>query len=70
MVPTLTGKVKITIPPYSSSGEKLRLKGKGINAKTGIGDEIIILKIVAPREKNKILEQVLSEMGDTPQRNF
>ena len=69
-VPTLTGKVKITIPPYSSSGEKLRLKGKGINTKNGLGDEIITLKIMAPREKNKILEQVLEEMGDIPQRNF
>ena len=69
-VPTLTGKVKITVPPYSSSGEKLRLKGKGIASKDGIGDEIISLKIVTPREKNKILEQVLAEMGDVPQRNF
>ena len=29
-VPTLNGKVKVTIPPYSSSGEKLSLKGKGV----------------------------------------
>ncbi len=69
-VPTLTGKVKITVPPYSSSGEKLRLKGKGVNAKNQTGDEIITLKIMAPAEHNKILEQVLSEMGDVPQRNF
>lgn len=69
-VPTLTGKVKISVPPYSSSGEKLRLKGKGIAAKGATGDEIITLKIMAPREKNKILEQVLTEMGDVPQRNF
>ena len=69
-VPTLTGKVKINVPPYSSSGEKLRLKGKGIAAKNGTGDEIITLKIMAPSEKNKILEQVLSEMGDVPKRNF
>ncbi|HCU59163.1 MAG TPA: molecular chaperone DnaJ [Alphaproteobacteria bacterium] len=69
-VPTLNGKVKISVPPYSSSGEKLRLKGKGISSKTGVGDEIITLKIMAPQEHNKILEQVLSEMGDVPQRNF
>ncbi len=69
-VPTLTGKVKITVPPYSSSGAKLRLKGKGISTASGTGDEIIILKIVAPKEHNKILEQVLSEMADTPERGF
>lgn len=69
-VPTLTGKVKISVPPYSSSGEKLRLKGKGITAKNAVGDEIITLKIMAPSEKNKVLEQVLAEMGEVPQRNF
>ena len=69
-VPTLTGKVKITVPPYSSSGEKLRLKGKGIASKNATGDEIITLKIMAPLQENKVLEQVLSEMGDVPQRNF
>ena len=69
-VPTLTGKVKVNVPPYSSSGEKLRLKGKGIASKNAVGDEIITLKIMAPAQENKILEQVLSEMGDVPQRNF
>lgn len=70
MVPTVTGKVKINIPPYSSSGEKLRLKGKGISSSKGTGDEIITLKIVAPSEKNQLLEQVLSEMGEAAKRNF
>ncbi len=69
-VPTVSGKVKITVPPYSSSGEKLRLKGKGISAKLGQGDEIITLKIMAPQAPNKILEQALAEMNDTAVRNF
>ena len=70
MVPTLTGFVKLTIPPYSSSGEKLRLKGKGVNTTKGCGDEIVLLKIMAPKTKNSVLEQVLSEMGDIPDRKF
>ena len=69
-VPTLNGKVKVTIPPYSSSGEKLRLKGKGVVTDKTQGDEIIILKIVAPKYSNKILEQALAEMPDTSVRSF
>lgn len=69
-VPTITGKVKISVPPYSSSGEKLRLKGKGISSKKGTGDEIITLKIVAPTEHNALLEQVLKETGEQTKRNF
>lgn len=69
-VPTLSGKVKVTVPPYSSSGEKLRLKGKGIKSKNGQGDEIITIKIMAPRTPNKVLEQALAEMSDTAVRSF
>lgn len=69
-VPTISGKVKVTVPPYSSSGEKLRLKGKGIKSKTGLGDQIVTLKIMAPQKPNKILEQALAEMTDTAVRNF
>lgn len=69
-VPTINGKVRITIPPYSSSGEKLRLKNKGIAAKSGQGDEIITLKIMNLQKPNKLLEQVLEEINDSAIRNF
>ena len=69
-VPTIGGKVKVTVPPYASSGEKLRLKGKGIKAKSGQGDEIITLKIVTPRVPDKKLEQALNEVTDTAVRTF
>ncbi len=64
-VPTISGKVNVTIPPYSSSGEKLRLKGKGIDNGKTKGDEIITLKIVSPKIPNKMLEQALSQINDT-----
>lgn len=69
-VPTITGKVNVSIPPYSSSGEKLRLKGKGIKTKTGIGDEIINLKIMAPKTKNETLENALKTTKDDLIRTF
>lgn len=69
-VPTISGKVNVKIPPYSSSGEKLRLKGKGIKSKTGQGDEIITLKIVAPKTPDAALEEVLKASNDVAVRNF
>ena len=69
-VPTITGKVNVSIPPYSSSGEKLRLKGKGIKTKTGTGDEIINLKIMAPKTKNETLENALKTTKDDLIRTF
>lgn len=68
-VPTISGKVAVNIPPYTSSGEKLRLKGKGIKTKTVHGDQIIILKIISPKTKDKDLEEALSKMPDETVRN-
>ena len=65
-VPTISGKVAVNIPAYASSGEKLRLKGKGIKN----GDQIISLKIVAPKEHNSCLEDALRQMPDENIRNF
>jgi DnaJ-class molecular chaperone len=61
-VPTLSGPTTVTIPPGSSSGRKLRLKGKGIPSAKGsqMGDMYLELKIVPPEkpddESKKILE--------------
>lgn len=70
IAPTIGGKVYVTIPPYSSSGEKLRLKGKGIKSKSSVGDEIINLVVVAPKEKNTELENVLKNIKDEQVRTF
>ena len=70
VVPTIDGKVNVSIPPYSSSGEKLRLKGKGIKTKKEIGDEIINLIIMSPKTKNKELEGVLEKTNEDILRTF
>lgn len=69
-VPTISGKVNVTIPPYSSSGEKLRLKGKGVDNGKTKGDEIITLKIMSPKTPDKNLEKALSEIEDTTVRTY
>lgn len=48
-VPTLTGPVKLKIPPGSHAKQKLRLKGKGLPNRSGShGDQFAILGIVMP----------------------
>jgi curved DNA-binding protein len=63
-VPTLTGKINLTVAPNSQSGQRLRVKGKGLASKTGHGDLFALLKIVIPpaaSTKVKELWQSLSE---------
>ena len=69
-VPTIYGDVMMNIPPYSSSGDKLRLKGKGLKTKNSQGDEFITLKIVMPKTKNKEIEDILKKTTDENVRNF
>jgi DnaJ-class molecular chaperone len=49
-VPTVTGKVNLTIPKGASSGQTLRLRGKGVPAGKNrpAGDQRVKLKIVMP----------------------
>jgi DnaJ-class molecular chaperone len=51
-VPTLsdTGGVYLKIPPKTSSGQKFRLKGKGVPhlGRSGQGDQYVMIKIVIP----------------------
>jgi DnaJ-class molecular chaperone len=60
-VPTPTGDVTMTIPPGSSSGAKLRLKGKGAPRRGGgQGDQFVRLRIVLPKEVDPELQQFIS----------
>lgn len=60
-VPTPQATVALAIPPCSSSGRKLRLKGHGVQSQQGAGDLIVILEIELPEsiddESKELLEQ-------------
>lgn len=48
-VPTIDGRVMLSIPRGASSGRKLRLKGRGIKGAGGQrGDQYVVLRIVMP----------------------
>jgi curved DNA-binding protein len=63
-IPTLDGRVTLTIPPGSRSGQRLRLKGKGAAARPGQapGDQIILLQIVPPRSLDPKSRKLLEEL--------
>src|SRR5205085_9327513 len=44
-VPTIDGKAEVKVPPGTSSGKKLRLRGKGVPDRTGrVGDHYITVQ--------------------------
>ena len=71
-VPTLSeGNVTVTIPPGTSSGTKLRLRGKGVAGPGGTrGDQLVVAKIVVPRklddEARKHYEQLAAVSPQNP----
>ena len=69
-VPTVNGKVAVKVPPYSSSGDKLRLKGQGIKAKSSQGDEIITLQIMLPKNKSVNLDKLADNLENYAVRSF
>jgi DnaJ-class molecular chaperone len=66
-VPTLSeGPVVVTIPAGTSSGAKLRLRGKGVvdlNSKKR-GDQYVIVRIMAPQKLNDRARQLLEELAE------
>ncbi len=61
-VPTLDGPVTLTVPPKTSGGRALRLKGKGLpRAGGGRGDLLVMLKIVLPEGGDEELEALMKK---------
>lgn len=66
-IPTLDGTVKLTIPEGSESGDKHRLKGKGVeDVNTGRkGDMYVVLKVVVPKKLSKDQKKLFDELSKT-----
>lgn len=69
-VPTINGRVAVKVPPFSSSGEKLRLKGQGIKSRSGQGDQIVNLQIIMPQGGDPALTAVAQHMKNYAVRSF
>jgi DnaJ-class molecular chaperone len=61
--PTIDGKVEVTIPRGTNTGQRLRLRGQGLNKrKGGRGDEYVRLKIVVPKELSAEEQRLYEEL--------
>lgn len=74
-VPTPHGTITLTIPPNSSSGGKLRLKGQGVKGTSGTpGDLFAELQIVLPEtlndEERDQLQAILEKHSDNPREDL
>ena len=63
-LPTLMGKIQLTIPPNSQSGQRLRIKGKGLISKKAKGDLFAVLKIVNPVSSDDTSKKLWEELAE------
>ncbi|MFZ7104239.1 MAG: DnaJ C-terminal domain-containing protein [Peptococcaceae bacterium] len=70
-VPTLDGKVQMTIPPGTQSEQRFRLKGKGIPQKSAPGDLYAKIRISIPKviskEEKELIEKLARISASEPQ---
>jgi len=64
-VPTLRGRVTVSIPPGTDSGSKLRLRGKGVPhlRGNGRGDQLVIINVEIPKSLNSDQRDLIEKLG-------
>ena len=62
-VPTVGSKVNVKVPKGTSSGRKLRLKGKGLPGKHP-GDQLVILQIAVPEQHSEEAEKLYQQLAE------
>jgi DnaJ-class molecular chaperone len=55
-VPTIGGRVSVTVPPGANTGQTLRLKGRGIKRAGAAGDQLVKLSVVLPERIDEDLK--------------
>jgi molecular chaperone DnaJ len=65
-VPTIDGRTLLKIPPGTQSGQKLRLREKGVPSATKEGtrgDEIVEVKVTVPMPRDEKTKELLRELA-------
>lgn len=65
VVPTLSTKVQVSIPAGSQTGQRFRIKGKGLVHKLGQGDLFAVLKVVMPSTADDTIKQQWEQLAKT-----
>jgi len=64
-VPTLDGRVDMKIPAGTSSGQKLRLKGKGLGRGASKGDQLVRVQIKVPKSLSEEEMELWQKLAET-----
>ena len=64
-VETLTGRISLTIPPWTNSGKTFRLRGKGLTTKTGGHGDLLASVLIMLPEGDHDLEALFRARADT-----
>ena len=64
IVPTLSGKIHLMIPPNSQAGQRLRVKGKGLAGSTQ-GDMFALITLVMPPVNTEVSLALWARLADT-----
>ena len=65
-VPTIDGRAQLKIPPGTQSGQKLRMREKGVPSATKEGtrgDEIVEVKVVVPQLRDERSKELMRELS-------
>jgi molecular chaperone DnaJ len=65
-VPTIDGRTQLKIPPGTQTGQKLRLREKGVPSaarEEARGDQIVEVKVVVPKVQDERSKEILRELA-------
>ena len=65
-VPTITGRVRLTIQPGTQPGKILRLRGKGLPGENGQGDELINVMVYIPEKLSDGERSAIQSLQNSP----
>ncbi|MFC3194888.1 DnaJ C-terminal domain-containing protein [Marinicella sediminis] len=69
IIPTLTSKLNLTVQPNSQTGQKQRIKNKGLKSKHESGDLFVIFKVVMPDSGTTEMNHIWQQMAETSSFN-
>lgn len=66
-IPTLYGNVKLTVPAGTDSGEKQKIRGKGVNNeyRRHKGDMYVTFKVYTPKKLTREQKDLITRLSDT-----
>lgn len=66
-IPTLTGNVILEVKPGTNSGDKVKLKGKGVKKinSFGKGNMYVVYKVIMPDRLSMAQKRLIKELADT-----